>query len=106
MSKVNQPYIHSSPTSAMHNSILCLNLFYLLLTASQNHIGFRPTSRHIQGKTETKNLEIFPPVTSSDYTLLQIKTKLQIKTALKITNYEPGLDLAGGVVQLYDGLGG
>ena len=31
---------------------------------------------------------------------------LQITTALKITNYQPGVDPAGGVVQLYDGLGG
>ena len=67
-------------------------------------------------------MEIFLPVTSSDERLLQIKTKLQITsllttnfdkgllqitTALKITNYEPGVDpIKGGVVQLYDGLGG
>ena len=35
------------------------------------------------------------------------KGLLQITTALKITNYEPGVDpIKGGVVQLYDGLGG
>ena len=55
--------------------------------------------------------------------MLQVKTKLQITTsllstnydkgllqitcttALKIRYYEPGVDPAGGVVQLYDGLG-
>ena len=77
--------------------------------------------KYIPGKTKTKNLELFLPVTSSDKSLLQIKTKLQITslfttnydkgllqitTALKITNYEPGVDPKGGVVQLYDGLGG
>ena len=54
--------------------------------------------------------------------MLQVKTKLQITTsllstnhdkgllqitcttALKITYYEPGVDPAGGVVQLYVGL--
>ena len=52
--------------------------------------------------------------------MLQVKTKLQITTsllstnhdkgllqtmtALKITYYEPGVDPAGGVVQLYIGL--
>ena len=34
------------------------------------------------------------------------KGLLQIKTALKITSHEPGVDPKGGVVQLYDGLGG
>ena len=34
------------------------------------------------------------------------KGLLQITTALKITNYEQSLNPKGGVVQLYDGLGG
>ena len=86
----------------MHCSILCLKLFYVLIRKNYkiSHIEFRPTLRrrhnddyfkYIPGKTETKNLEICLAVTSSEYSLLLIKTKLQITTSLLSTNYEKGV---------------
>ena len=51
-------------------------------------------------------MQNFGVTNKEHYGMLWYFLEWSITTALKITNYEPGVDPKGGVVQLYDGLGG